>query len=100
MVKIIASIEDPAVIKTILDHLEKNTAEAPATRGLPPAARVPPQASHPGPTDQALLLILSARMPRRPTRVQEVAAGILFLAGPSASFITGSVLDVNGGYLA
>jgi hypothetical protein len=48
-VKIIASIEDPAVIKTILDHLEKNTAETPATRGLPPAARVPPQASHPGP---------------------------------------------------
>lgn len=37
---------------------------------------------------------------QRRARVQEVAAGILFLAGPSASFITGSVLDVNGGYLA
>lgn len=40
--KIIASIEDPAVIKIILDHLEKNTAQ-PATRALPPAARAPPQ---------------------------------------------------------
>jgi NAD(P)-dependent dehydrogenase (short-subunit alcohol dehydrogenase family) len=32
--------------------------------------------------------------------VEEVAAGILFLAGTTASYITGSVLDVNGGYLA
>jgi len=32
--------------------------------------------------------------------VEEVAPGILFLAGPSAGYITGSVLDVNGGYLA
>ncbi|HWM41677.1 MAG TPA: SDR family oxidoreductase [Burkholderiales bacterium] len=37
---------------------------------------------------------------QRPARVEEVAAGILFLAGPSAGYITGSVLDVNGGYLA
>ncbi|ACS55849.1 short-chain dehydrogenase/reductase SDR [Rhizobium leguminosarum bv. trifolii WSM1325] len=32
--------------------------------------------------------------------VEEVAAGIIFLASPSASYVTGSVLDVNGGYLA
>jgi NAD(P)-dependent dehydrogenase (short-subunit alcohol dehydrogenase family) len=32
--------------------------------------------------------------------VEEVAAGILFLSGASAGYITGSVLDVNGGYLA
>ena len=55
-VKIIASIEDPAVIKTILDHLEKNTAQTPATHALPPAARAPPQTSHLCPTDSALLL--------------------------------------------
>ncbi|MGW5119243.1 SDR family oxidoreductase [Streptomyces noursei] len=30
----------------------------------------------------------------------EIAAGIAFLAGPTASFITGAVLDVDGGYLA
>lgn len=32
--------------------------------------------------------------------VEEVAAGIVFLATPAASYVTGSVLDVNGGYLA
>ena len=46
-VKMIASIEDPAVINTLLDHLEKNTAQTPATRALPPAARAPPQAIRP-----------------------------------------------------
>lgn len=37
---------------------------------------------------------------RRMAAVEEVAAGILFLSGASAAYITGSVLDVNGGYLA
>jgi 3-oxoacyl-[acyl-carrier protein] reductase len=32
--------------------------------------------------------------------VQEVAAAIVFLAGPSAGFITGTTLDVDGGYNA
>jgi len=27
----------------------------------------------------------------------EIAAGVLFLASPAAGFITGSVLDINGG---
>ncbi|MFE9425017.1 SDR family NAD(P)-dependent oxidoreductase [Kitasatospora sp. NPDC006697] len=33
-------------------------------------------------------------------RPEEVAAGIAFLAGPSASFITGTTLNIDGGYLA
>jgi hypothetical protein len=37
-VKIIASVEDPAVIKTIFAHLEK-TSRTPATRASPPAAK-------------------------------------------------------------
>jgi NAD(P)-dependent dehydrogenase (short-subunit alcohol dehydrogenase family) len=32
--------------------------------------------------------------------VAEVAAGIVFLASPVVRYVTGSVLDVNGGYLA
>ncbi|WP_344594015.1 SDR family NAD(P)-dependent oxidoreductase [Actinomadura vinacea] len=31
---------------------------------------------------------------------EEIAAGIAFLAGPNASFITGAVLDIDGGYLS
>ena len=45
-VKVIASIEDPAVIKQILDHL-KRRAEA-ATPVFRPFARAPPQAPLPG----------------------------------------------------
>jgi NAD(P)-dependent dehydrogenase (short-subunit alcohol dehydrogenase family) len=34
---------------------------------------------------------------RRIARLEEVAAAIVFLAGPEASYITGTVLDVTGG---
>ncbi|WP_312798061.1 SDR family NAD(P)-dependent oxidoreductase [Tianweitania sp.] len=30
--------------------------------------------------------------------VEEVAAGIAYLAGPDASYVTGTVLDISGGY--
>ena len=40
--KVLASIEDPVVIKTILTHLDKTTHRTPALRILPPAARAPP----------------------------------------------------------
>ena len=40
--KVIASIEDSAVIKTILAHLDKTPSRMPARRVLPPAARAPP----------------------------------------------------------
>ena len=45
--KVIASIEHLAVIKTILAHLDKTTHRTPALRVLPPAAR-----AHRPPRDQ------------------------------------------------
>jgi 3-oxoacyl-[acyl-carrier protein] reductase len=33
-------------------------------------------------------------------RPEEIAAGIVFLAGPGASFITGAILNIDGGFLA
>ena len=45
-VKVIASIEDPAVIKQILAHLERRA--EPATPAFRPFARAPPQPELPG----------------------------------------------------
>ena len=45
-VKVLASIEDPAVIKKILDHLDRRT--TPARPSFRPFARAPPQAQLPG----------------------------------------------------
>jgi len=36
----------------------------------------------------------------RLAKPQEIAAAILFLAGDDAKFMTGSVLTVDGGYVA
>jgi len=37
---------------------------------------------------------------QRYARLEEVAAGVVFLASPAASYITGTVLNVEGGYSA
>jgi len=44
--------------------------------------------------------ILSALSIKRVARLEEVAAAVVFLASPSASYITGAVLDADGGYAA
>ncbi|MBB5753452.1 SDR family NAD(P)-dependent oxidoreductase [Prosthecomicrobium pneumaticum] len=51
--------------------------------------------------DPALVARIHAMTPlRRLARPEEVAAAILFLAGPGASMITGHTLPVDGGFLA
>jgi len=45
-VKVIASIEDPVVIKRILDHLGRRAGQQPLVFG--PQARAPPQGELPG----------------------------------------------------
>jgi hypothetical protein len=45
-VKVIASIEDPGVIKQILDHLDRRAGQQPLAFG--PLARGPPQGALPG----------------------------------------------------
>lgn len=44
--------------------------------------------------------VLDMHAIRRIATVEEVADAIVYLAGPRAGYITGSVLDVNGGILA
>jgi len=46
-VKVIASIEDPAVIKQILDHLDRRAGQPPLAFGR--LARAPPQGELAGP---------------------------------------------------
>lgn len=45
-------------------------------------------------------ILMESRAIQRFAKVEEVAAAIVFLAGPDAGYITGSIIDVNGGYTA
>jgi 3-oxoacyl-[acyl-carrier protein] reductase len=37
---------------------------------------------------------------RRIATLEEVAASVIYLAGPDAAYITGSIIDVSGGVLS
>ena len=47
-VKVLASIEDPVVIKQILDHLERRVVQLSLAMGHGPLARAPPPGALPG----------------------------------------------------
>ncbi len=48
--------------------------------------------------DKAMEMLLSATPLGRMGEPVEIAAGVVYLASPSAGFITGQVLDINGGF--
>jgi len=48
--------------------------------------------------EKAMEVVLAATPMGRMGEPMEMAAGVVFLATPSAGFITGTVLDINGGY--
>lgn len=48
--------------------------------------------------EKAMQAVIAATPLARMAEPAEVAAGALFLATPAASFVTGEVLDINGGY--
>jgi NAD(P)-dependent dehydrogenase (short-subunit alcohol dehydrogenase family) len=51
-----------------------------------------------GMPDKALEAVLAATPVGRMGDPVEIAAGVVFLASPSAGFVTGVVLDINGGF--
>ncbi|WP_420997995.1 SDR family NAD(P)-dependent oxidoreductase [Cupriavidus sp. 30B13] len=53
-----------------------------------------------GSKDKLPPIIMASHAIQRYATVEEVAAAIVFLAGPGAGFITGSVIDVSGGFTA
>jgi NAD(P)-dependent dehydrogenase (short-subunit alcohol dehydrogenase family) len=48
--------------------------------------------------DKAMELVLAATPLGRMGEPVEIAAGVVYLASPSSGFITGQVLDINGGF--
>ena len=50
-------------------------------------------------TDEDLAALIDETPLMRIGKAEEIAASALFLAGEGASFITGEVLSVNGGYV-
>lgn len=53
-----------------------------------------------GAKDNLPSIVLESHAIPRFAELGEVAAAVVFLAGPDAGFITGSVVDVNGGFTA
>ncbi|MFM0054073.1 SDR family oxidoreductase [Paraburkholderia phytofirmans] len=53
-----------------------------------------------GSKDNLPPIIMESHAIQRFAEVREVAAAIVFLAGPEAAFITGSIIDANGGFNA
>ena len=45
-------------------------------------------------------IIMESHVIHRYAEVEEVAAAVIFLTCPDAGLITGSVIDVNGGFIA
>ena len=43
-------------------------------------------------------MLISTLAIRRFARLEEMAAGVVFLASPASSYVTGSVLNVEGGH--
>jgi NAD(P)-dependent dehydrogenase (short-subunit alcohol dehydrogenase family) len=48
--------------------------------------------------DQAMESVLAATPLGRMGEPVEIAAGVLYLVSPSSGFVTGVVLDINGGF--
>lgn len=53
-----------------------------------------------GSKDKLPPIIMESHAIRRYAELSEVAAAVVFLAGPHGGFTTGSVIDVNGGFTA
>ncbi len=65
-----------------------------------PGAIDTPMVSNAGLTDEALRVMLEKIPLKRMGRPEEIAAAVVFLASEEASYVTGTMLYVDGGWLA
>jgi NAD(P)-dependent dehydrogenase (short-subunit alcohol dehydrogenase family) len=98
-----AGTEDYAATKAAVVGYSKGAARDPGPRNLTVnvvQAGVMDTDMAAGSADKLPPSLMDTHAIRRMAKVEEVAAAIVFLVGPKAGYITGSVIDVNGGYLA
>jgi 3-oxoacyl-[acyl-carrier protein] reductase len=97
----VSGVAETAAVRAALDGYTKGIARDLAPRNITV------NAVHAGLMDtdmnadnEALSHVLATLCFPRFARLEEIIAPILFLASPAASYITGSVISANGGYLA
>ncbi len=92
---------DYAATKAGLAGYTKGAARDLAKRGITVnMVQAGPMLTDMEPPTEILGAIVSGLSIQRPSDPAETAAAITFLASPAASYITGAVLDSNGGYTA
>ena len=92
-------VADYAATKAAVAGYSKGAARDLASRNITVNVVQPgPVETDMGPTGEFAVALKATVAMGRYGRPEEIAAGIVFLASPAASYITGAVLNIDGGY--